>query len=51
MEAVKEQIQIQVIGFRWKDLDHAWSNSGVEYSPEDLFKHLIQKIIPEKIKV
>ena len=50
LEAVKEQIRIRVIGFGWKDLHHAWSNCGVEYPPEDLFRHLIQKIIPEQAK-
>ncbi len=50
MEAIKEQIRIRVIGFGWKDHHHAWSNYGVEYHPEDLFRHLIQKIIPEQTK-
>ena len=50
MKAVEEQIRIRVIGFGWKDLHHAWSNCGVEYPPEDLFRHLIKKIIPEQTK-
>jgi hypothetical protein len=50
VEALKEQIWIQVICFGWKDRHHAWSNCGVEYPPEDLFRHLIQKIIPEQTK-
>ena len=50
MEAVKQQIRIQVIGFGLKDLHNACSNCGVEYPPEDLFRHLTQKIIPEQTK-
>ena len=50
MDAVKEQIRIRVAGFGWKDLHHPWSKNGKEFSPDDLFEHLIKKIIPEQLK-
>ena len=48
LDAVKEQIRIRVLGFGWDDLHHAWSKGGVDYSPEVLRDHLINKIIPEQ---
>jgi hypothetical protein len=48
LDAVKEQIRIRVVGFGWDDLHHPWSKGGVDYSPEDLRDHLINKIIPEQ---
>jgi hypothetical protein len=50
MDAVKEQIRIRVIGFGWKDLHHPWSKNGREFTPEELFDHLIKNIIPEQVK-
>ncbi len=50
MDAVKEQICIRVSGFGWKDLHHPWSKNGKEFSPDELFVHLIRKIIPEQLK-
>lgn len=49
LNAVKEQIRIRVIGFGWNDLHHPWSKNGVHYSPDALFKHLIENIIPQQI--
>jgi len=46
LDAVKEQIRIRVAGFGWKDLHHPWSKNGKEFSPDELFEHLIKKIIP-----
>ena len=50
LKAVKEQHRIRTVGFGWKDLHHAWSKSGVDYSPEHLLDWLIEKIIPEQAK-
>ena len=50
MDAMKEQSRIHVVGFRWKDLHHPWSKNGKEFSPDELFEHLIEKIIPEQLK-
>ena len=47
-DAVKEQIRLRVIGFGWKDLHHAWSKGGVDYSSEHLRDYLIEKILPEE---
>ena len=49
-EAVKEQIRIRVQGFGWDDLHHPWSKGGVDFTPEQLRDHLINKIIPEQHK-
>jgi hypothetical protein len=38
---------ICVAGFGWKDLHHQWSKYGNEFSRDELFEHLIKKIIPE----
>lgn len=50
LNAVKEQIKIQVVGFGWKDLHHPWSRNGIVYSPEQLRDYLINSIIPEQKK-
>jgi hypothetical protein len=47
-EVVKEKIRIRVIGFGWDDLHHPWSKGGVDYLPEQLKDHLINKIILEQ---
>ena len=41
---------MRVIGLGWKDLHHAWSKDGVEYSAEYLKKYLIKTIIPKQSK-
>lgn len=46
--AVKEQIRIRVIGFGWSDLHCKWSEGGGSKTAEELFEHLIEKIIPEQ---
>ena len=38
--AVKENIQIRVLGFGWSDFAHPWSNNGVAYSLKELGQHL-----------
>ena len=48
LNAVKEQIKIRVIGFGWKDLHHAWSQDGTAYSPDQLFKYLVDTLIPQQ---
>ena len=50
LNSVKEQIRIRVKGFGWTDLHHPWSENGVEFSPEHLLSHLMDKIIPEQNK-
>ena len=50
LEAIKDQIKMRVIGLGWKDLHHAWSKDGVEYSAEYLKKYLIKTIIPKQSK-
>ena len=50
LDAVKKQQRIRVIGFGWDDLHHPLSKGGKDYSPEKLFDHLINKIIPEQWK-
>ena len=47
LNAVKEQIRIYVIGFGWKDLHHPWSKDGRSYTADELFKYLVQTLIPE----
>jgi hypothetical protein len=44
---MKEQIRIYVIGFGWKDLHHPWSKEGRAYTADELFKYLVQTLIPE----
>ena len=49
-EAMKEQIQIRVIGCGWKDLGHAWLKNGVAYLGTELRDHLIKVVLPEEKK-
>ena len=42
--------KIRVKGFGWADLHHPWSENGVEFSPEELLTHLVDKIIPQQSK-
>ena len=50
LRAVKEQHKIRILGFGWKDLHHPYSKNGEEYSPDILFNHLVNVIIPEQRK-
>jgi hypothetical protein len=50
LNAVKDQIRIYVVGFGWKDLHHPWSKDGRAYTADELFKHLVEKLIPEQSK-
>jgi len=45
-EAVKDQIRIRVNGLGWKDLHHAWSLKGLDYTANQLLQHLMMKVIP-----
>ena len=47
-DAIKEQIRIWVIGFGWDDLHCKWSQKGASKTAEELFQHLVEKIIPEQ---
>jgi len=49
-DAMKEQINIRVLGFGWDDLHHPWSKGGVDYTPEQLRDYLIATILPEQKK-
>ena len=50
LRAVKDQIKMRTVGFGWKDLHHAYSENGVEFEPDVLFKHLIDIVLPEQRK-
>ena len=45
-DAVKDQIRIRVNGLGWKDLHHAWSLQGVDYTANQLLQHIMMKVIP-----
>jgi len=47
LDTIKENISIRVIGFKWEDLHHPWSKNGVQYSSDELAKHL-KMIIKEE---
>jgi hypothetical protein len=47
LNTVKEQIRIYVVGSGWKDLHHPWSKNGRAYTADELFKYLVQTLIPE----
>ena len=48
LNAVKNQIRIHVIGFGWKDLHHPWSKNGKVYTADELFKYLVNTLVPEQ---
>ena len=48
LSAIKEQINIRVKGFGWKDCHHPWSQGGEDYPPDVLKEHLVQKILPKE---
>jgi hypothetical protein len=48
LKAVKEQLQIRVIGFGWKDLHPPWSKDGKLYTADELFQYLLHTIIPQQ---
>ena len=50
LRAVKDQIKMRTVGFGWKDLHHAYSENGVEFELDVLFKHLIDIVLPEQRK-
>jgi hypothetical protein len=39
--AVKEQIMIQVKGFGWKDVAHAWSKGNVSFNSAEFMEHFV----------
>ena len=41
-------MRIRVLGFGWSEFSHPWSKNGVEYSPQELYKHLKGIISDEK---
>jgi hypothetical protein len=44
---VKSVVKI-VIGFGWKDLHHPWSKNGKVYTADELFKYLVDILVPEQ---
>ena len=46
LRAVKEQILIRYLGLGWIEAHHPWSKAGLTFSPDELFQHLIEKVIP-----
>jgi hypothetical protein len=46
LEAVKEQILIRYLGLGWDKAHHPWSRGEVIYGPDELFKHLVETVIP-----
>ncbi len=48
LNAVKDQIRICVIGFSWKDLHHPWSKDGNVHTADELFKYLVDTLVPEQ---
>ena len=49
-EAVNDHIRIIVVGVGWDDLHPPWSKDDVDFTPEQLREHLINKIITEQSK-
>ena len=49
--ALKENIRIRVVGFGWSEFAHPWSKNGVEYSTQELGKHLKGIIRDEKKRI
>ena len=47
-EAVKDQIRIRILDFGWDDLHYAWSNIGVDRSPQNLLNFLADISIPQQ---
>ena len=45
LRAVKEQILIRYLGLGWIEVHHPWSKAGLTFSPDELFQHLIEKVI------
>ena len=46
LERVKEQILMRYIGLGWEDAHHPWSYQGRAYTPDELFNHLVNTVIP-----
>lgn len=46
LESVKEQILIRYIGLGWEEAHHPWSFRGRAFTPDELFEHLIEVVIP-----
>ena len=46
LRCVKRQLLIRYLGLGWNEAYHPWSEDGVEFSPEYLFKFLCDIVIP-----
>ena len=46
MRYIREQIQMRYVGLGWDKAGHAWSESGTDFSAEELFDHFINTVIP-----
>ena len=45
LRAVKEQIMIQVNGFGWEDVAHAWLKGNVPYNSAELMEHFVNVVL------
>ena len=46
LEAVKEQILIRFLGLGIEEAHHPWSRDGHTFSADELFRHLVETVIP-----
>jgi len=45
-KSVEDKIRSRVNGLGWKDLHHARSLKGVDYTVNQLLHHLVMKLVP-----
>jgi hypothetical protein len=43
---VKEHIHIHDLGLGWEEAHHPWSQNGHTFTPDELFEHLCNVVIP-----
>jgi len=48
LKAVKDQLLIRYLGLGWVEAYHPWSRNGTDFSPDYLFKFLVDVVIPLK---
>ena len=46
LRTVKEHIIIQYLDLGWIEAHHPWSKADTIYSPDELFQHLVETVIP-----
>ena len=42
----RADIHIRLFGLGWKEAHHPWPKEGYTYTPEELFDHLVNVVIP-----